>query len=102
MAVEGFERCPVCNRKIIMPTEVRSKMCADGRAHMVHKKCHPDYKPEPEQLGGFTPSVDVVITPEEKVPTGANYISTTANEPSMPIKEQTGSRRTRKVPDEGK
>lgn len=93
MAVEGFERCPVCYRKIVMPTEVRSMICADRRAHMTHKECHPDFQPEPEQLGSFTPSVDVVVTPPEKVPTGSNYISTTADEPSMPTKEQTGTRR---------
>ncbi len=93
MPVEGFERCPVCYRKIIMPTEVRSMMCADNRAHMVHKDCHPDFKSVPEQLGSFVPSMDVVITPDEKIPTGTNYISTTSTEPSMPTKEQSGSRR---------
>lgn len=95
MAIEGKGKCPLCYRRITDTDPVKGRIMADKRAHLCHKKCV-DAKDNPapaENLGSFTPSVDVVITPEAKIPTGSNYISTTADEPSMPTKEQTGTRR---------
>jgi hypothetical protein len=103
MAIEGKGRCPLCYRWITDTDPVKARIMGDKRAHLCHKKCvdAKDNPPEVEQLSSFVPSIDVVITPDEKIPTGSNYISTTADEPSMPTKEQTGTRRkTRKATDE--
>ena len=99
MAITGKGRCPLCYRWIHDTDPVKGRNMPDGHAHLCHKRCV-DAKDNPipaEQLGNFVPSVDVVITPDEKIPTGSNYISTTAHEPSMPTKEQSGSRKTKKV-----
>ena len=94
--IAGLGNCGICHRKIADFTPVKT-VTYHGRAHIAHKSCElpasplinqPDPAP-PHEILGATP---IVVTPASVDDLLKNK-NLPSDQPSMPVKEQTGVRK---------
>lgn len=87
--LKGIGLCAVCGRGIQEMTEIRTVLRGvPKRAYLSHKSCVPD-ESKPEQPV-------VVSDPTEFARSQLKTTEAKESAPSMPVKEQTGRRRSKK------